>query len=240
VTTFGRVKLAPFEMTREGLCCIDKIQLGSEANLGNWCTIMPGTQLPSRTIVGSLTLVTRETVSDDVNGVLLGIPARKMPFVMPGNTSAVSDMSSSTSLSVCPLLFTCLGFFITKCLLIILYSSLPVAIVLIVHVILVCVLYYYLISSIKTSSHSTFLEVINRSGQFLGGFMKDFSTFVGPYLSGTQYLVFLLRAFGAQIRSDVVLSSIHCVSDPHLTTIGDHVRLNMLAHIQVRYFLYTS
>ena len=234
VTTFGGAKLAPFEMTREGLCCIDKIQLGSEANLGNWCTIMPGTKLSSGTIVGSLTLVTPETVSDDVNSVLLGIPARKMPFVMSGNTSAVNNMWSSTSLSVHTLLFTCLGFFITKCLLITLYSSLSVAIVLIVHIILVCVVYHYSMSSMKTSSHSTFLEVITRTRQFLSGFIMEFLTFVGPYLSGTQYLVFLFRAFGAQIRSDVILPSIYCVQDPCLTTIGDHVRINILASIQVR------
>ena len=87
VTTFGGVKLASFEITKQGLCHFDKIELSSDINLGNGCTLMPGTQLPSKIIVGNLTLVTRETVIHNVNRILLGIPAREMPFTIPNNTS---------------------------------------------------------------------------------------------------------------------------------------------------------
>ena len=40
---------------------------------------------------------------------------------------------------------------------------------------------------------------------------------------------------GARIGCGVILSNINCLTDPHLVTIGDHVRLNMGVHIQVRY-----
>ncbi|CAF1459834.1 unnamed protein product, partial [Adineta steineri] len=87
VTTFDGVKLAPFQMTKNGLCCLDEIYLGIDTNLGNDCIIMPGTRLSPKTIVGINTLVTRHTVSKDIDRVLLGIPAREMPFVMPDTTS---------------------------------------------------------------------------------------------------------------------------------------------------------
>ena len=63
----------------------------------------------------------------------------------------------------------------------------------------------------------------------------DFLVYVGPYLSGTQFLIFLFRVMGARIGYDVILPHIGCLTDPHLVTIGDHVRLNMGAYIQVRY-----
>ncbi|CAF1262505.1 unnamed protein product [Rotaria sordida] len=63
VTTFGGAKLVSFKMTKEGLCYLDEIHLGSHTNLGSGCTIMPATKLPSETIVGSLTLVTQKTVN---------------------------------------------------------------------------------------------------------------------------------------------------------------------------------
>ncbi|CAF1461134.1 unnamed protein product [Rotaria sordida] len=87
VTTFGGANLASFKMTKQGLCFLDEIHLGSNANLGNWCTIMPATRLPPKVIVGSLTLITQKTFSAEGNCVLLGIPARDMPFVMPDDTS---------------------------------------------------------------------------------------------------------------------------------------------------------
>jgi acetyltransferase-like isoleucine patch superfamily enzyme len=236
VTTFGGVKLNPFEMTREGLCYIDKIQLGSGTNLGNGCTIMPGTRLSSMTLVGSLTLFTRKTVRDNFYGIFLGIPAREMPFVIPENLPVANVLSSSKSMSIHPFLLTCSSFFISKCILITLYSLLPVFVASSIHLILICAIYQYL-NPKKTRAQFTYSEVTTQTQQFLRRFKIDFSTFVGPYLSGTQYLVFLYRAFGAQIGCDVILSDFSCVTDPHLTTIGDHVRLNIGAAIQVRYFL---
>jgi hypothetical protein len=93
LTTFHGATLASFEMTKEGLCYLDEIHLDSGINLGNWCTIMPGTRIPSEIIVGSLTLVKQTTVSDHFNSVLLGIPACEMPFAMPDQPSITNDMA---------------------------------------------------------------------------------------------------------------------------------------------------
>jgi acetyltransferase-like isoleucine patch superfamily enzyme len=238
VTTFGGVILAPFEVNQNGLCCLDEIHLSTGTNLGNGCTIMPGSRLSSKTMVGSFTLVTQGTVSSDMNRVLFGIPAREMPFVMPDATAPVNDLSSSSnSLSIHTLLITCLRFFISKCLFITPYLSLPVVISPFIYVFLFCAVYRYLISARKTRTQFTFSEIINlyRSQPFFGLWKTDFSVLVAPYLSGTQFLVFLFRALGAQIGSDVILPGISCLADCYLVTIGDHVRLNRAAYIQVIY-----
>ncbi|CAF4706532.1 unnamed protein product [Rotaria sp. Silwood1] len=86
-TTFGEANLAPMKLTKEGLCSLDEIHLGSHTNLGNRCIIMPAIRLPPKVIVGSLTLVTRKTASTENNCILLGIPAHQIPFVTSDNTS---------------------------------------------------------------------------------------------------------------------------------------------------------
>jgi len=44
---------------------------------------------------------------------------------------------------------------------------------------------------------------------------------------------FLSLALGAQIGFDVILPDIRSLTDPHLVTIGNHVRLSTCAYIQV-------
>ncbi len=236
VTMFGGVNLAPFEMTKEGLCYIDTIQLGSGTNLGNRCTLMPGTRLSSMTLVGSFTLVTRKTVSVDVNGVFLGIPARKMPFGFLENLSA-TNVPSSDSLSIHSLLYTCFCFFISKCIFIALYSSLPIFLASVVYAIINLAVYLYVMSTNEKRTQFTFSEAVSHTRQFVGVLMTHFSNFVEPYMAGTQYLVFFFRAVGAQIGCDVILSDYDCIANPNFATIGDHVRLNRGATVQVRYVL---
>ena len=93
-------------------------------------------------------------------------------------------------------------------------------------------IYRLLVWSKKIRTHS---EIINCIQNCLSTMYYDFLIHVGPYLSGTQFLVFLYRALGARIGCDVILSEINCLTDPHLATIGDHVRLNRGAYIQVIY-----
>ncbi|CAF1679834.1 unnamed protein product, partial [Adineta ricciae] len=237
VTTFAGTKLASFEMTKEGLCYLDEIHIGANTNLTNWCTIMPGTRLSPKTMIGSLTLIVPDTVSKDTNRVLLGIPAREMPFVLVDTTSFVDGLSSSSnSVSMHTLMFNCLHFFLYKSAFIILYLSLPVAFSPLLHIMIVCVVYRFSIAIRNKRTQFTFSEVINCSQQFFRLWMFDFFIFVGPYLSGTQFLVFFYRALGAQIGCDVILPHISCLTDPDLATIGDHVRLQRGAHVQCHTF----
>jgi acetyltransferase-like isoleucine patch superfamily enzyme len=236
LTTFTGATLASFEMTKEGLCYLDEIHLDSGINLGNWCTIMPGTRIPSEKIVGSLTLVKQTTVSDHFNGVLLGIPACEMPFAMPDHPSITNDMASASCLSIRNCLLICFSFFISKCFLITVYSSLPLVIALFIHLICACALYRYSILPERTPFR--YSEIVTHLQPFLYVLMFDFFVFLSPYLSGTQFLVFLCRVFGAHIGSDVIISDDGCVVDPQLVSIGDHVRLHRHARIQVRHIYF--
>ncbi|CAF4455789.1 unnamed protein product, partial [Adineta steineri] len=51
VTTFGSVLLVPTELTLSGDHCVDYITLGSYTNLGNGCSILPGSHLASETMI---------------------------------------------------------------------------------------------------------------------------------------------------------------------------------------------
>ncbi|UJR22123.1 hypothetical protein I4U23_025187, partial [Adineta vaga] len=237
VTTFGGAKLATFEMTKDGLCRLDEIQLGSGTNLTNWCTLMPGTRLVSNTMVGSLTLVTRQTVNSNINSTLLGIPAREMPFQLSDSPrSSQNNRPPTNSISIQVLLLTCLSFFISKLLLIALYSLFSFFASPCIHIIFTCTIYHYSIWLSKNHSRFSYSKTINVLQQIIHMFLMDFYTFVGPFLSRTQYLVYVFRGFGARIGCDVILPDIGCLTDPYLTTLGNHIRLQTGAHIQCHTF----
>jgi hypothetical protein len=127
------------------------------------------------------------------------------------------------------------SFFINKCFLISVYSSFSLVIALFISLIVVCVLHHYSISTRKKNSLFQFSEVITPFRGFLRILISDFYVSLGSYLSGTQFLVFLFRALDAQIGSDVIISDISCLIDPHLVSISDHVRLHRNAYIQVKH-----
>ena len=235
VTTFGGVVLAPFHMTRDTLCYVDEIHLGRDTNLTNSCTILPGARLSSQQIVGSLSLVTQENDNiDHTDCVLLGIPARRMPFVMSENRSLIDEIPSSSPQFIYTWLLLIFCFFISKCLLVTIYSTVPLFIALAIHIFLFSVLQHYSTMSTKTRSHLQFSEVVTRHLRYLLHiFISDFTLFIGSYLSGTQFLVILFRLLGARIGADVIIGDLDCLTDPHLASIGDHVRLHRHARVQV-------
>ena len=83
---------------------------------------------------------------------------------------------------------------------------------------------------------ASYFETIYCLQRTIRMFLTDFAILLAPFLSGTQYLIYILRGFGAHIGYDVILPNINCLTDPHLSTVGNHVRLQAGAHIQVIYF----
>ncbi|CAF4101985.1 unnamed protein product [Adineta steineri] len=61
---------------------------------------------------------------------------------------------------------------------------------------------------------------------------QDHKQFICPFLGNTQWLIRLFRAYGAHIGENSIVPDISCISDFHLTTIGDDVRLNVFTQIQ--------
>jgi hypothetical protein len=181
-------------------------------------------------------LIGYTAITCDDNIVLLGIPAREMPFVMPDNSLLENDLSVSKDPSVYPLLLTCFSFFMGKCLFIALYSSFSIITAMFIHAILGCAVDRYSMSLLKKRAHFTYPETTKHMYQFFADLIKDVRVFVESYLSGAQFLIFYFRALGAQIGCDVILTDRQCLADHHLLTIGDHVRLSTGASIQVSHY----
>ncbi|CAF0848571.1 unnamed protein product [Adineta steineri] len=221
VTTFGSVLLVPTELTLSGDHCVDHITLGSYTNLGNGCSILPGSHLASETIIGNLTRVSRETNSN-TGDIFIGAPASVMPFKMP---LRLTTTTSAGQMKIIPTWHTCFSHFISKSLLLTIYSLTGIVGMLSIHTILICISYRYR-SHIR---YPILQQIISRLRQ-------DHQQFICPFLGNTQWLIILFRALGAHIGEGIVIPNFSCLSDYHLITIENDVRLNMHANIQCHSF----
>ncbi|CAF1442458.1 unnamed protein product [Adineta steineri] len=213
VTSFGDVLISPTEITLSGDHRVDWIILGSHTNLGNDCTIMPGSCLASQTIVGTLTRTTRETTSNN-GDVLIGVPARAMPFQMPFR------QATEDQIKTIPFWKTCFSHYISKCLLIGIYLSCSLVSGSIIHTIIVCSFYRW----------SSYVDnkIIK---QIIGKLEEDHRIFICSFLGSTQWLIRFFRACGATIGNNVILPDVSSIFDYNLVTIGHNVRLHINAHI---------
>ncbi|CAF4117543.1 unnamed protein product, partial [Adineta steineri] len=214
VTTFGGILIVPSELTLSGDHRVDQIMLGSHTNIANGCSILPGSCLASETMIGNLTRITRETKSK-YGEVLMGVPARTMPFQMPRRPKIQDQMK------IIPFWHTCLSHYVSKCLLLSIYSFGGFIGGSIIHTILVCSLYRCR-SYIR---HQIVQQVIARLNQ-------DYAQFICPFLGNTQWLIRLFRAYGAHIGENTIMPDIICITDYPLMSIGDNVRLNVGTQIQ--------
>ncbi|CAF4154073.1 unnamed protein product, partial [Adineta steineri] len=213
ITSFADVLLVPTETTLSGDHRVDCITLGSHTNLGNFCSILPGSHLVSYTMVGNLTRITRETNSNS-GDVFIGVPARAMPFQMP------SRQATEDQIKTIPFWKTCFSHYISKCLLIGIYLSCGLVGGPIIHTIIVCSLYrWYSYADNKIIK------------QIIGKLREDHRVFICSFLGNTQWLVRLFRAYGAKIGNNVIIPDFCSIYDYNLVTIGDHVRLNINADI---------
>ncbi|UJR38881.1 hypothetical protein I4U23_031549 [Adineta vaga] len=241
VTTFGGVHLLPFYINTNGQCVVDSIKLGRGVTLGNHCLIHPGVHLPSGTLVATLTRVTQNTECAD-GKVLLGLPARSMPFIQP---SSISNSYSTTSrftvfkavvleiiANTIPLLIVSSiqlesmknYFFIILFMFVLIYS------------ILVCGLNRYCVQT-KPGAYSFEETTSNWCHVLIVKMTINWTNLLEPFLGGTQWLIFLARGLGVRIKgSDVILSSLSNVTDYHLITIGEHVRMHNRAILQCHTF----
>ncbi|CAF4131963.1 unnamed protein product, partial [Adineta steineri] len=213
VTTFGYVLVVPTEITLSGDHRVDWITLGSHTNLANGCSILPGSHLASHTMVGNLTRITRETNSNS-GDVFIGVPARCMPFQMPIR-EAMEDQIKITQFWK-----TCVSHYISKCLLIGIYWSCGLISGSIIHTLIVCSLY-----------QRHFYADDETIQQIIGKLEEDHRIFICSFLGNTQWLIRYFRACGANIGNNVIIPDVSSLFDYHLVTIGDHVRLNINAHI---------
>ncbi|CAF1373317.1 unnamed protein product [Adineta steineri] len=213
-TAFGGVLIVPTELTLSGHHHVDQIILGSHTNLANGCSILPGSCFEYETMIGNLTRVSRETNSKD-GEVFIGVPARIMPFQMPVR-SKVQDQ-----IEVIPFWRTCLSHYVSKCLLLCIYSFGGLVGGSIIHTMLVCGLY-------RCRSYIRY-QIIE---QMIARMSQDHKQFICPFLGNTQWLIRLFRAYGALIGENTIILDISSITDYHLMTIEDDVRFNVRTQIQ--------
>ncbi|CAF4469102.1 unnamed protein product, partial [Adineta steineri] len=116
---------------------------------------------------------------------------------------------------------TCLSHYVSKCLLLSIYSFGGLVGGSIIHTILVCGLYRCR-SYIR---HQIVQQIIARVNQ-------DYAHFICPFLANSQWLIRLFRVYGAHIGEDTIMPDISSITDYHLMAIGDNVRLNVGTQIQ--------
>ncbi|CAF4029373.1 unnamed protein product, partial [Adineta steineri] len=195
VTTFGGVLIVPTELTFSGDHRVDQIVLGSHTNLANGCSIMPGSCLASETMVGNLTRISRETKSKH-GEVFMGVPARSVPFQMPPR------LEIQDQIEIIPFWHTCLSHYVSKCLLLSIYSFGGLVGGSTIHTILVCSLY-------RCRSYIRY-QIIE---QIITRISQDHAQFICPFLGNTQWLIRLFRAYGAHIGENTIMPAIFSITD---------------------------
>ena len=97
-------------------------------------------------------------------------------------------------------------------------------------------IYMYLInikSSLLKDSQSSDQSGNNLIVPLTLSLISRYEKWFGSLLGGTQWLIIVLRRFGAQIEDDVIIEDMSCVEDVHLITIDSHARLSSTSRIQV-------
>ncbi|CAF4091649.1 unnamed protein product [Adineta steineri] len=68
--------------------------------------------------------------------------------------------------------------------------------------------------------------------QIITRISQDHAQFICPFLGNTQWLIRLFRAYGAHIGDNNIVPDISSITDYHLMTIGDNVRVHVRTEIQ--------
>ena len=144
---------------------------------------------------------------------------------------------SSAEFGYANIMFHSSMFFLTRKFLVIsLYSSLSIITAPCFHWALAYIVNRYLIASMRANTRVSFSIVVGRMREWIHPILGEFLMLFGPFVSRTQYLVFICRTFGARIGQNVILPDIKCLTDQQLVTIGDNVRFYTEAYAQVKLY----
>ncbi|CAF1504008.1 unnamed protein product, partial [Adineta ricciae] len=225
VTTTSEICFVPYDITINSQCIVNgRTQINRGVFLGNNSLLQSGLSIPDNVLTGSLTRLDSKTIMH-AGDILLGVPAQPMPFTLSyaNETRKVSNdfQRIACELTYFVLLDLLLDTFVTSN---ILRFLLTVPIFMVIHSFTICIVYFYLM---KNSTSTITLAMILYS---------QYTKYTGQLLGGTQWLVFLLRRFGAQIGNDVIIDEMNSLYDVHLITIGDHARLSSTCQIQCHTF----
>ena len=186
----------------------------------------------------------------DLDDILLGVPARSMPFI-----ASDADSIDTSTMSEQPVVRRIIDNFqqilveftnfvlLAICVVVSLMVTpsciqflLAVPIFLFIYSFIVYFIYARLMANkfdqIKTSQ--SFVETNPSWHITLAMALFDhYTKYVGNLLGGTQWLVIVLQRFGTHIGYDVIIDDMNSLYDVHLITIGNHARLSSTCQIQV-------
>ncbi|UJR17611.1 hypothetical protein I4U23_004507 [Adineta vaga] len=227
LTTVGKVLFVPFNLNPENsfYCSTDDIQIDHNTMIGNCCTIHPGTKISNNTMIGAGTRLTNEIDCNETNRILLGIPAKQMPFKLPEiinendkNRIKMAMKSKSIFQLICQIC-------IEKYLIIYIYlscSSIP----------FISSLLFLIFYSILVYLFEKFInEQFNFMNNIKINFIRSYSILIGRFLESTQFYIILLNYLGCQIGQNVIITDYHLLYDFKYVTIEDNCRIH-LAYIQ--------
>lgn len=97
VTTNGKCLIAPIDVI-DGRCLMAKVHIGDHSTLGNAITIHSGARIPDKCMIGTATRIEPDVVYNE-NKIIIGVPARELPFGLPTLLNSVSV--EDTEISCC-------------------------------------------------------------------------------------------------------------------------------------------
>ncbi len=197
-----------------------------------------------------LLLVKLVVIFRSLGDILLGVPARIMPFVLPSDdrlATATVPKQLTTPTIIGNFQWMFMNFFHVLLLALCLTLSLKIAPSFDLFLLALPVFLFTYSSIIhaayarlmniklgQTASSQSFDEVEPDWRSTLAmALYTEYTKWAGCLLGGTQWLVFVLQRFGAHIGDDVVIDDMKTMHDVHLITIGSHTRLSATSQIQV-------
>ncbi|CAF1287843.1 unnamed protein product [Didymodactylos carnosus] len=240
MTAFDEVLLIPDRVV-SGRCVTEKIIIGNNAQMGNQCLIYGGSTIPPYSVVGSMTCVTRDDGIFEPKDIILGVPARKMPFYMSPASTTVDGISKTKTSLTCSYWQKLTAELLAKSIIVfcaLVIKSLNIntcfscLLLLIVYSALLCLLMNSLQEK-PQAGPQPMAETLGWHQSILQILPRDYILFISPLLDGTQWIIYVLRGLGAKIiGDDVLISNFTSLTDYTFLTIFNHVRISPRAHIQ--------
>ena len=88
LTTNGKCLIAPIDVI-DGRCTMQKIHIGHYTTLGNAITVHSGARIPEKCMIGTATRIEPDVVYHE-DKIILGVPARELPFGLPALQTSTS------------------------------------------------------------------------------------------------------------------------------------------------------
>ena len=244
LTTFSQVRLVSHDVDQYGQCDIGRISVGSQSTIGNNSVVHPGSQIPPLTMVGAMTRYTFRKNPDisrqEDSSIVLGIPGQWLPGQIT-SSSIIGEEQKRTSDAIIyrSSMTSIVWLFLIGCLItqLVIISRMITQRNALLTSICFMLLYAFLLCFVHnlSSKYIAFKNIIWL--QLLKYYLfNSYHEMIGHFISGTQWLIFLLRGLNARIGRSVIITDITNIPDPQLTLIGDNVRIGYGAIAQVSYY----